>query len=95
MKTKQYCTKHQLFHGKKYKSCPVKGTITDLKYKMIDKTEESMKNQGIIHHSGISHPVESRHDCLSCIDTEIEFLQVIKKEGGVTKLIEQLQKENQ
>lgn len=48
---------------------------------------------GWVSHGSTTHSMEKRLDCLDCIDTELEFLQDVKKAGGVTNLIKQLKKE--
>ena len=50
-----------------------------------------MKKKIMISHGMVTHSLETRLDCLACIEVEIEFLQDIKKAGGQTKFIEKLE----
>lgn len=44
----------------------------------------------MVSHGRITHPIEEQHDCMSCLDTEIEFLQALRDAGGKTKFIKKL-----
>lgn len=51
------------------------------------------KSKIMMSHGQVTHKFSKRHDCMVCIDVEIEWLQALKKAGGQTKFLEALKKE--
>ncbi len=47
----------------------------------------------MVSHGETTHPIEDCHDCVFCLEVEIEYLQALKKAGGIKKFIKQLKKE--
>lgn len=46
---------------------------------------------GISHNGGKAHMINDQ-DCLECLDTQIDFLQAIRKAGGITKFRKNIKK---
>lgn len=57
------------------------------KYKEVAKQPDRTIS---VSHGRTTHPIEDQHDCMECLDCEIEFLEDMRKAGGKTKFIEQL-----
>jgi len=51
------------------------------------------KDNLMISHGKVTHPASKRDDCIECIDVQIEYFKDIRKAGGVTKFVKQLEKE--
>lgn len=49
------------------------------------------KKKLMISHGKITHSLDKRLDCLYCIEIEIEYLQALKKAGGKTKFLQELE----
>ena len=51
--------------------------------KLMDMSREDQKKKELwISHGGKDHSYADRHDCMECINIEIEYLQELKKAGG-------------
>ena len=46
----------------------------------------------MVSHGRVTHPFETRHDCMACLEMKIEFLQALRKAGGQTKFLAKLKK---
>lgn len=56
------------------------------KQELFDKLFMQVK-EAWVSHGFANHSMNTRYDCLDCIDTELFFLQAIKKGGGLTNFI--------
>ena len=50
------------------------------------------KDMLVINHGTTTHKWKDRYDCMTCLNAEIDFLQEIRKAGGVTKWAEEIKK---
>lgn len=47
----------------------------------------------MVCHGMVTHSFEERMECVDCLTVEIEYLQAIKKAGGMKKFLKQLKEE--
>ena len=52
----------------------------------------NMKENIMITHGKVTHPLSQRLDCMSCLEVEIDFLNELRKVGGQTKFLKRLKK---
>ena len=48
--------------------------------------------QLMVSHGKVTHSIQGCHDCVFCLEIEIEYLKELKKAGGKKKFIKQLKK---
>lgn len=57
------------------------------KEELFDKLFKKVPKEAWVVHGYANHSMNTRYDCLDCIETELFFLQAIKKGGGLTNFI--------
>ena len=54
-------------------------------------TTSSKTNKNImVAHGDVTHPGKDWQECDTCLKINIEYLQAIKRAGGLTKLVDKL-----